>query len=134
LTNMIPKRVRFPRPRVGFAAVGAIALLSLACQSKPDAAKETTGATPVNRASDVDLVERASPGTEIQVATRNGMEVRGIAVVIVKADGTRVPGVFRGPVKMCEKLSEGTWVFKAGQHSRARELEADDRITAVRRG
>lgn len=133
LTAMIPRRIRLARIRIALAATCGIALVALACQVEPDATMPVPDAPAANPAIERDLIGGAEPGSEIQVTTSDGTTLRGIAVIIVNADGTRVPGMFRGPAKLCDVMSGGTRVFQAGQHSRLRALEPGDRITVTRR-
>jgi beta-lactamase regulating signal transducer with metallopeptidase domain len=126
LTAMMPSRIRFPRTRAAIAAVAAIAILAIACETEQGVATE-----PEARA-----VEDASPGLLRGMVLRNWVSIQradgtvlaGYAATVRHSDGTLSPAVYRGPLKLGDLSSEGTFVFEAGRWSRIRELDAGDRV------
>jgi hypothetical protein len=64
----------------------------------------------------------------VSIQRADGTVLAGYAATVRHSDGTLSPAVYRGPLKLGDLSSEGTFVFEAGRWSRIRELDAGDRV------
>lgn len=113
-------------------SVCVLSLLCLACEAETDVPPITPDTPTAELPASMDLLKGIPLGTEIVVLRADNTELRGRAVMVLQQDGTRVPGVFRGPAKLADAVSGGTHEFRVGQHARVHELVPGDSIRAIR--
>ena len=95
----------------------AFPLLAMSCRGP-----EGTGDAPVQAGTGDEAAIVA--GEEVTILAADGSTFSGIAVAVRKRDGTTVPAVFRGPPRLAEVASEGTFEFSEDSlPSRVRLLE-----------
>ena len=75
--------------------------------------------------SDVEPVAELSLGRPATLYLTNDSAVTGLAVKIRSTDGTEAYGLFRGPQKLAEVMTNGTWTFNADSLSVRVRVVAD---------
>ena len=91
---------------------------------------ETADAPPDAPAS-MEGVEAPALGELATLHTAADSTVSGYAVKVRAADGTEAWGIFRGPQRLGEQLSGGTWTFHADSLPiRVRAAAAGERVRA----
>jgi hypothetical protein len=79
--------------------------------------------------SGLEQVDSLSPGQPATLYLTNDSVATGIAVKIRSADGTEAFGLFRGPHRLGESITNGTWTFNADSlPSRVRVVGNGERL------
>ena len=102
--------------------VEVLLLVSISC-AKPDAADRALEPDPV---ADESAIVNGEPVT---ILAHDGSTLIGLAVSVRRLDGSIVPAIFRGPAKLADVASGGTFEFREDSlHSRVRLLETGEEM------
>ena len=104
------------------ALLMAVPLATMSCEGP-----EGTGSAPEQ---DRPAAEAAIVGGEaVTIRMQNDSIISGYAVAVRKRDGTKVPAIFRGPSKLAEVASHGTFEFDEDSlHVRVRLLGPEEEL------
>lgn len=98
-THRPPPRCRFLWP--------AFCLTVLACGGSQESAPDASQAEAAAPADSVMI------GEEAVLLMANDSSLMGLAVLVRQADGSQVQALFRGPQKLADVSTDGTFVFDA---------------------